>query len=162
MYAGKNQQVITEKRSEAYDARGPQKISRTHIRAWGCLAVVLPVFPTVPAVALLLILAVLGIGVYALLSLLFPGKTEYVKEPEKPVASGNADIDALMTEGRRAVDEMKGLKSSIKNAEVCSKIEALIDVTDRIFKDLLDDPSDYPPGQAFFRILPADDDQAAP
>jgi hypothetical protein len=89
------------------------------------------------------ILIVLGLGAFAVLSVLFPGKTEYVKEPEKPVSTGNTDIDALLAEGRKAADEMRSLRSSVKNTEVCGKIDALIDVTERIFKDVIDDPSDY-------------------
>lgn len=90
-----------------------------------------------------LILIILGIGAYTLLSMLFPGKTESVKEPEKPVSTGNAEIDALLAEGRRAVDEMVRLMLSIKNAIIRDKIKELIDVTERIFRDVIDDPDDY-------------------
>ncbi|SHI06000.1 5-bromo-4-chloroindolyl phosphate hydrolysis protein [Sporobacter termitidis DSM 10068] len=89
------------------------------------------------------LLIVCAVGAYAILSLLFPGKTEYVKEPEKPVSTGNAEYDALLAEGRRAVEEMARLRGSIRNEEVCAKIGELMDVTQRIFKDLLEDHNDY-------------------
>jgi hypothetical protein len=86
------------------------------------------------------ILGILGVGAYALLTLIFPGKTEYVEEP---VTTGNPDIDALLAEGTRAVAEMARLRDSIRNAEVKRKIDDIIKITDQIFKDLLHDPADY-------------------
>jgi len=88
------------------------------------------------------VLLVLGVGAYAVLSILFPGKTEYVKAPEKPVSTGNEEIDNLLAEGKKAVGEMDRLKGSIKNAEVCKKIGELTEVTEKIFKALQDDPAD--------------------
>lgn len=88
------------------------------------------------------VLIVLGVGAYAVFSLLFPGKTEYVKEPEKPVSTGNAEIDNLLGEGRTAVGEMNRLKGSIRNADVGKKIGELTEVTEKIFKALQDDPAD--------------------
>jgi 5-bromo-4-chloroindolyl phosphate hydrolysis protein len=90
-----------------------------------------------------LILIGCSAGAFAVLSILFPGKTEYVKEPEKPVSTGNAEIDALLLEGQKAVDEMNRLKGSIKSDKVCSRVTDIVDVTERIFKDLLEDPDDY-------------------
>ncbi len=86
------------------------------------------------------ILGILGAGAYALLTLIFPGKTEYVEEP---VTTGNPDIDALLAEGTRATSEMARLRDSIRNAEVKRKIDDIIKITDQIFKDLLHDPADY-------------------
>ncbi len=89
------------------------------------------------------VLVALGVAAYAVLSVIFPGKTEYVKEPEKPVTTGDEKIDALMAEGVVAVNEMARLRDSIKNTEVKKKIDEIIAITDKIFKDLIEDPSDY-------------------
>ena len=89
------------------------------------------------------VLAALGIAAYAVLSVVFPGKTEYVKEPEKPVKTGDEKIDALMAEGVTAVNEMARLRDSIRRADIKTKIDEIINITDKIFKDLLHDPSDY-------------------
>lgn len=88
------------------------------------------------------ILVILGIVAYIFLSILFPGVTEYVKEPEKPTFTGNEEIDKLLVEGERAVGEMRRLRASIKDVKVCGKIDELTDVTEKIFKDLIEDPLD--------------------
>lgn len=87
-----------------------------------------------------IILAVISVIAYFVLSKLFPGTVEYIEEPK---TTGNPEHDALLKEGEQAVLEMKRIKASISNAEVKSKIDRLIDLTDKIFKDLLEDPGDY-------------------
>jgi hypothetical protein len=89
------------------------------------------------------VLVALGIAAYAVLSVIFPGKTEHIKEPEKPVATGDEKIDKLMAEGSVAIGEMARLRDSIKNPEVKVKIDEIISITDKIFKDLIEDPTDY-------------------
>jgi hypothetical protein len=88
-------------------------------------------------------LVILGAGAYIVLSLIFPGKTEYVKEPEKPVTTGNEETDKLLAEGRTAVAEMNRLRGSIKDEQVCKKIGELVEVTEKIFKSLAEDPADF-------------------
>lgn len=90
-----------------------------------------------------IILICLAAAAHFVLSKIFPGKTEYIEEPSKPVATGNQEIDALLIEGERAVSEMRRLKNSIKDQAVCSKIDEIIDVTDQIFKDVVEDHADY-------------------
>ena len=93
-----------------------------------------------------IILAVLSVAAWLVLSKLFPGKTELVKEPEpepEPVTTGNPEHDALLREGETAVSEMKRLRASIKEPELQAKIDRLTELTEKIFNDLIDDPSDY-------------------
>jgi 5-bromo-4-chloroindolyl phosphate hydrolysis protein len=59
------------------------------------------------------------------------------------VTTGDEKIDALLREGETAVAEMRRLQASIADAGVKTKLAALIEITDKIFKDVLDDPSDY-------------------
>ena len=87
-----------------------------------------------------IILAVLSAVVYFALSKVFPGTVEYVEEPK---TTGNPDHDALLSEGELAVSEMKRLSAGITDAEVKAKVARLITLTDKIFKDLLEDPNDY-------------------
>lgn len=89
------------------------------------------------------VLLVVSVGVYTLLSIIFPGKIEYVQEPEKPVTTGRPEIDAMLREGARAVAEMTTLRDAIKNDSVKRKTDEIIKITDQIFKDLLEDPADY-------------------
>lgn len=86
------------------------------------------------------ILAVVSIAAYFVLSKIFPGKVEYIEEPK---TTGNPDHDALLCEGETAVAEMKRIYASVSDPAVKSKISRLIELTDKIFKDLLDDPDDY-------------------
>lgn len=89
-----------------------------------------------------LLLVSCALAAFTVLTLLFPGKTELVKEPEKPVSTGNEEIDKLLAEGRTAVSEMNRIRDAIKDQNVCKKIGELIEVTEKIFKSLAEDPYD--------------------
>lgn len=95
------------------------------------------------------ILICLSVAVYLILSKLFPGKVEYVEIPPEPVTSGNPEIDELLREGEKAIGEMKRLRKTIPSENVKLKIDEIIDVTDKIFKDLLEDPDDFPQVKRF-------------
>ena len=90
-----------------------------------------------------LILIVIAAVVYVALSVILPGKTEYVEVPEEPVRTGDELIDALLADGVKAVAELRSLSAGISDVSVRKKLDEIIVVTDKIFKDLLDDPSDY-------------------
>jgi hypothetical protein len=81
-----------------------------------------------------------GCVVFFVLRKAFPGKTERVKIP---VTTGDADTDALLREGETAVIEMTKLLDTIKGKAVREKIYAIIEVTDKIFKNVIEDPTDY-------------------
>lgn len=80
---------------------------------------------------------------YVVLSFVFPGKTEYVEIPDEPVRTGDELIDALLAEGGKVIEELRGLSAGISDDSVRAKLDDIIAVTDKIFKDLLDDPDDY-------------------
>ncbi len=65
------------------------------------------------------------------------------KEPEKPVSYG-PEVDAIITEGRRAQQEMARLYNSIREPSVRQKISRLMQVSDKIVEDAIHDPSDVP------------------
>ncbi|MDR0838059.1 MAG: 5-bromo-4-chloroindolyl phosphate hydrolysis family protein [Oscillospiraceae bacterium] len=104
--------------------------------AWALYALIFPLY----RLGDLLIFLALGCAVYAVMGKLFPGTVEYVK---LPVDTGDKDIDALLTEGETAVNELAKLRESIPDHAVKVQIGEIIDVTDKIFKDVLDDPGDY-------------------
>ena len=64
-------------------------------------------------------------------------------EPEPEESYGPA-IDPIVQEGKRAMGEMDRLRSSIANPVVRDKITKLMDVTGKIVRDAIDDPSDVP------------------
>jgi len=90
-----------------------------------------------------IVLACVSALVYIFLSMLFPGKTEHIEIPAEPERSGEKLIDELLEEGERAVAEMRRLRESIPDNLVCGKIDEVISITDKIFKNLLQDPDDY-------------------
>ena len=75
------------------------------------------------------------------------GKTGEEKTVSKtaPVRqSYGPDIDPILDEGQRALQEMGRLYSSIKDTEVRKKINELMRITDKITQDAVADPSDIP------------------
>ncbi len=86
------------------------------------------------------ILAALCAAAYFVLKKLFPGTTYTVEEP---VTTGDDKIDELLREGDTAVKEMERIRGTVKNTAVAGKIGSLIDITKKIFADVMEDPTDY-------------------
>lgn len=110
---------------------------------WALWCIFLPLYK--PSHFVLLIC--LGIAAYVVLERLFPGKT--VELPPEPFTTGDAETDKLLLEGETAVREMRRLAKTIPNAEVCAKILTLAEVTERIFRDIVEDPDDVPQVRRF-------------
>ncbi|NLL39915.1 MAG: hypothetical protein GX254_10080 [Clostridiales bacterium] len=91
-----------------------------------------------------LLLIAIAVAVYLGFSKLFPGKVIKVEEPEKPVSTGNTELDAILNEGRTAIKEMGRLYSSIPEASVKSRILEIMNISDKIIKNAIDDPKDIP------------------
>ncbi len=60
-------------------------------------------------------------------------------------------IDPILEEGDRALDEMRRLKSTIRDPEVENKIDQIMEITEKISEDAIEDPSDIPQIKKFFR-----------
>lgn len=121
-----------------------RKKSALPIYGIGALWVICGLFFPMYKLSHFFILIVLSVVVYLVLSKIFPGSITYEEIPKEPVTTGNAEVDALLSEGDRALAEMRRLRGSIRQAEVQEKIDKLIDLTDRIFKDAVEDPADIP------------------
>jgi len=106
---------------------------------WVLYCLVFPLYKTWHFI----LLACLAVLSYTVLSAIFPGKTEHVKIPEEPKRTGSEEIDALLAEGEIAVSEMRLLRDVIPGDTLKKKINDIISVIDKIFKDLLEDPDDY-------------------
>lgn len=126
-----------------------EKIRRSAVPLYGVCAVWIIYCLFFPLYKLwhFIVLICLAALTYVGLSKLFPGKVEKIPEPEpepeKPETTGDEKIDAMLKDGRMAVSEMHRLGASIKNESVKQKTAKLADLTDRIFKDVLEDPADY-------------------
>ena len=90
-----------------------------------------------------IIVACLAVLVYFFLSMLFPGKTEQIELPAEPERSGDESIDSLLAEGEAAVAEMSRLRDSIPEILIRGKIDELMSITGKIFRNLLQAPGDY-------------------
>lgn len=90
-----------------------------------------------------LLLIVIAVVVYLLFSKMFPGKIITVEQP-KNEETGNPEVDAVVREGKRAMQEMGRLYSSIENTEVKKRIVEIMDISDKIVKNAISDPKDIP------------------
>jgi len=83
---------------------------------------------------------VAGTAVLFVLRAIFPDKVEYI---EKPIVTGDENVDTLLREGEVATAEMRRLAASITREAVKQRVLAIADITDKIFKNVADDPDDY-------------------
>lgn len=67
---------------------------------------------------------------------------EYIPEPEPEPVSHGAEADAVLAEAKTAAMEMEKLSASIGDPSITRKIAALIDLSNRIARDVLEDPAD--------------------
>jgi len=107
--------------------------------AWVSYCIFFPLYKTWHFIVLVCSAAL----VYIALSAVFPGKTKHIEIPEEPHRTGDESVDSLLSEGERAVAEMRGLSESIQDSSIRDKLGEIIIVTDKIFKNLLDNPGDY-------------------
>ena len=96
-----------------------------------------------------LIVLAAAVGAYVGFSKLFPGETREEALPPEPETTGDEKIDALLAEGQRAVGEFRRLRASIPDKSVTDRIDTLTELTDKIFKDVAEDPADYPQVKRF-------------
>ena len=65
-------------------------------------------------------------------------------EPEPEPVSHGPQVDAIIAEGKRAQQELGRLYASIGNLEVKKKIRDIMEISDKIIQDAIDDPGDVP------------------
>jgi len=106
---------------------------------WVLYCLIFPLFKTWHFITL----ACVAVLSYIILSAIFPGKTEYIEITEEPERTGNDRIDALLTEGEKAVAEMRRLRDMMPDSAIKQKTDDLILITDKIFKSLLENPGDF-------------------
>ncbi|MGI6013421.1 MAG: 5-bromo-4-chloroindolyl phosphate hydrolysis family protein [Oscillospiraceae bacterium] len=120
---------------------------------WFLCSMVFPLY----RLSLLLLTAVLAFGIGKFSSIFFKPTVICVEEPEpepqpepEPEVKPEADpgyspeVNAIIEEGRRAQSEMRRLRNAIREPKVCAKIDALMQITDKIVEDAKEDPDDIP------------------
>ena len=91
--------------------------------------------------------AVLSIGVYLLLRAVC--KDEVIEEavpdtPKEEKPTGNAELDKMIDDGRKAISEMKRLDDAIKDEKISQDIRRLETVSQNIFDLVKAEPSKLP------------------
>jgi 5-bromo-4-chloroindolyl phosphate hydrolysis protein len=107
--------------------------------AWVLYCVFFPLYKTWHFI----VLACSAALVYVVLSAIFPGKVKQIEVPAEPERTGDDKIDVLLAQGERAIAEMRRLRDTIQDKSVQGKVDEIIIVIDKIFKNLLEDPGDY-------------------
>ena len=108
-------------------------------------ALVLPLYSLVH----FLIAALVTAGAWLLADRLFKPIVEYVPEPEPEPVSYGGPTDAILAEAATARQEMERLSAAIRDTDIQSKIAALLQLSDRIAQDAVEDPNDIPKIQKF-------------
>lgn len=93
-----------------------------------------------------LICAAVSAAVYLLLRKLFPGTVELVEEQ---VSTGDSELDALLADGKTAVQELDSLSRQITEPTAAQKVRTLRDLTQSIYDDVRKDASDFRPARRF-------------
>jgi hypothetical protein len=107
--------------------------------AWALLCIVLPVHSPWR----LLIPVAGAVAAYIALGRVFPGSVRYVEEPETLAETGDEAVDSLLREGEAAVAEMLRLRGAASDFQFKDKVARIAELTIKIFKDVIDDPSDF-------------------
>ena len=91
-----------------------------------------------------LLAALITAGAWLLADRLIKPRIEYVPEPAPEPVSYGAEADAILAEAAKARGEMERLRASIAEPAVREKISSLIELSDRIAHDAVDDSADIP------------------
>ena len=117
--------------------------------AWMILSVFVPIYTLPRLIFAVLVSAAVFLSVRAFTGGK-AGESETSKkapEPEKkaePEKSYGEKVDAIIKEGKTAQQELGRLYASIDNVEIKKKIRDIMEVSDKIVQDAVDDPSDVP------------------
>lgn len=91
--------------------------------------------------------ALLSVLAYVVGKAVFPDKTYTVqeeKEPEKPKSTGDPDIDNLIAERQKAVEEMQRLNAAIKDEKISAQIDHLEEIAGKIVDGVVASPKKLP------------------
>lgn len=91
-----------------------------------------------------IICAAITIAVYVLARRLFPGTVVMVKDPVKPPDTGNVELNKFISEGRARQAELRALNVAITNPVISKQLDELEDLTEKIFRQVEQDPKKMP------------------
>lgn len=110
---------------------------------WLIISIISPIY------GLLRILAAVGVSAAVFFIVRAYIKNKYGEEyEEEPVVeekkSYSPEVEAIIKEGQTAQKELGRLYASIGNIEIKKKIRDIMEISDKIIKDAIDDPGDVP------------------
>lgn len=73
-----------------------------------------------------------------------PVKEQTMETPKKPEPAYPPEVQAVVDEGERAHRELQHLYASIPDLAVKKKVQEIMDVSDKIIRDAIEDPGDVP------------------
>lgn len=83
----------------------------------------------------------LSVGAYLLGSKLFPARTVLVEEPEKPFATGEAELDSALTRAREDLRRLAKLNEAIPDPGLSAQIDRMEKAGAAILKEAAEDPA---------------------
>ena len=105
---------------------------------WVLYALLFPLY----RVGHFVIVLVASAAVYGIARLFCKDVVEEV--PEEPKTTGNPELDKMVSEGQKALEEMRRLNDSIQDAAISAQIDRLEQVSDKIFRQVQKDPTQLP------------------
>jgi len=85
---------------------------------------------------------------------IFPGhviEVELPAPPPEPFSSGDPEVDALVREGERALEEMGRLRRGIRDRAIEAKVEEIIEISGKIVRNVMEDPAHFQGVRRFLR-----------
>ena len=117
---------------------------------WVIWALLLPMYGLLHFIGLI----VASIMVSLILRRFFPGKVIEIDVPAPapvPFASGNAEVDGLVREGELALSEMARLRAGIRDVNVASKVDEIMEISGKIVRNVMEDPDHFDGVRRFLR-----------
>lgn len=114
-----------------------KKRIKSAIPIYGCAALWLLmglIFPkSLLKMWFILLTAVLSLGVYYILSKIFPGREIEIREAAD---SGDRNVDALIEDGRKRLDSLKEANAAITDEQITANLNRMVNAGEEIFNAL--------------------------
>ena len=95
-----------------------------------------------------------SVAVAVVVRWMFPGhviEVELPTPPPEPFTSGDPEVDALIREGERALEEMGRLRRGIRDRAIEAKVEEIIEISGKIVRNVMEDPAHFQGVRRFLR-----------
>lgn len=88
--------------------------------------------------------AAVSAAVFLIGTKLMPGKIVLVKEPEKPVETGNKELDQTLESAKRELDALRGVKTQLTSPDLMKQTDRMIRAGEAIFREIAQKPEKAP------------------